>query len=297
MQTSLGEWMSSEGGGKSMCLFLNIVLYYVIYTVHTILQPNVSEPPDTSAQPNMTSQPSSPEPENRHGTAAAALIELFNSAPQAATNAKPGTPSTGEHQLADSPSSMSESSVLKASNSGDEEGHKQTDVSYRDATVDRNARLVSPHQVLAAAQAAAAAQQPTSLPSRPSRSLWPTPTADKTVGRLDSSEVSDAPDAATGHGLRGSSSTEKPPSSDAFPKPPGPEPGMHISSPLDITFADIFRSSRVLSELSVGGHKFSVGGRECCCSAPQSNIQSVRPRHSTCTRSLQSFFRKPPEDG
>ena len=113
MQTSLGEWMSSEGGGKSMCLFLNIVLYYVIYTVHTILQPNVSEPPDTSAQPNMTSQPSSPEPENRHGTAAAALIELFNSAPQAATNAKPGTPSTGEHQLADSPSSMSESSVLK----------------------------------------------------------------------------------------------------------------------------------------------------------------------------------------
>jgi hypothetical protein len=203
----------------------------------------MSEPPDMDTQPDMNSQPSSPEPENPHDTAAAALIELYKSAPQAGINVKPGTPSTVERHLADSPSSMSESSVPKAPNSGDEEVNKQTDVFHREATVDGDARLVSDRQVLAAAEAAAAAQEPTRLPSRPSRSLWPTPTADKTVGRLDSASVRDAPDTATGHGLRGSSSGEKPSSSDAFPKPPGPETGKHIFLSLDITFADIFRSN------------------------------------------------------
>ena len=185
----------------------------------------MSEPPDMDTQPDMSSQPSSPEPENRHDTAAAALIELSMSAPQANTNVKPGTPATVERRLANSPSSMSESSVPKAPNSGDAEVNKQTDVVHREATVDEDARLVSDRQVIAAAEAAAAAQAPTGLPSRPSRSLWPTPTAEKTVGRLDRASVRDPPDTATGHGVRGISFAE---SSDAFLKPPGLETGKHI---------------------------------------------------------------------
>lgn len=257
----------------------------VIYTVRAMPQPDLSEPPDMDAQPDMSSHPSSPEPENPHDTAAAALIELSLSAPQAGTNVKPGTPATVERSLADSPSSMAESSVPKASNTG-EEVNKQTDVTHREAAVDEDARLVSDRQVIAAAEAAAAAQAPTELPSRPSRSLWPAPTAEKTVGRLDSASVRNPPDTATGHGLRGTSFAE---SSDAFPKPPGPETGKRIFLSLDMTFADIFRSTQVLCELTVDGHKWSVCGRECCeryCGASQSSTQSVRPRHSTCTRSL-----------
>lgn len=198
-----------------------------ILSIRYLPQLNMSEPPDMDTQPDMNSQPSSPDP---HDTAAAALIELYKSAPQGAVNVKPGTPSTVERHLADSPSSMSESSVPKAPNSGDGEVNKQTDVFHlhREATVDGNAGRVSPRQVLAAAEAAAAAQEPSRLPSRPSRSLWPTPTADETVDRLDSASVGNAPDTATAHELRGSSFTEKPSTSDAFPKPPGPKTGKHI---------------------------------------------------------------------
>lgn len=107
---------------------------------------------------------------------------------------------------------------------------EHTNVFHREAAVDVGVRPVSSRDVLAAAEAAAAAQAPTRLPSRPSRSLWPTPTADMTVGRLDSPSARDAPDAGTGPGLRGSSSAEKPSSSDAVPKRQGSETGKHVFS-------------------------------------------------------------------
>jgi hypothetical protein len=200
-----------------------------ILSIRYLPQLNTSEPPDMDTQPDMSSQPSSPDP---HDIAAAALIELYKSVPQGAVNVTPGSPSNVERHLANSPSPMSESSMSSiriVPNGDDEEMGDQTDVSHREATVDRDAGRVSPRQVLAAAEAAAAAQDPSRLPSHPSRSLWPTPTADKTVDKLGSASVGDAPDTATGYGLRGSSSTEKPLLSDAFPKPPSPKTGKHIS--------------------------------------------------------------------